>query len=426
MCLIKTYCKTVDIEDPQQIVRFVLECFEGNGGTDSRKWGVEKFKKFVCETLHMPIKQYEDGIASQDYNFKLSIAEQLSVIIVDKFKSGNLGLQPIRFFNHIDGISMKERKIGIETPMQQVMVYVAIGALMPMLKAKIAPYQCASIKGRGQVFGMKAIEKWMREDTNSKYWAKADIKKCFPSIKKKVVMKYLSRDIHKNKKLLWLVDSLLSTYVEKDKEGNYHECGLIIGSYLSQWLCNYVLSYLYRYIDTSFKFRNSKRNGTSKRVRLISHVLFYMDDILVVGSRAANVKMCMRHAKRWAKENLELDFKNGYDITTDIHYKNIDMMGYVVGLKCTTIRKSIFRRIRRQFIRAWRYYKKNKHLTLKRARSVVSYFGFIKYTNSFHFVKKMKVLKLFEKAKSDISYYAKINIYYNKFNCLGDMAIYVA
>lgn len=198
----KTYCQDIDIEDPQQIAPFILNCFNGNGGTDSRKWNVEKFKKFVCEALHMPIEEYEKGVASQDYNFKASVADQLAVIVTDKIKSRNLELRPIRFFDHIDGISMKQRKIGIETPMQQVMVYVAIGAMMPMLKAKICPYQCASISGRGQLYGKNAIEKWIRKDTSRKYWAKADIRKCFPSIKKEVVMKLLKRDIHKNKILL--------------------------------------------------------------------------------------------------------------------------------------------------------------------------------------------------------------------------------
>lgn len=371
------------------------------------------------------MKKYENGLKSQDYNFRVSIAEQLAVIVASRIKEENLGLAPIRFFFHIDGISMKERDIGIETPMQQVMVYVAVGAMSEMLIAKICPYQCASIRGRGQVYGKKAIERWIRMDRASKYWAKADIKKCFPSIKKEVVMKYLKRDIRKNPKLLWLVNELLSTYVEKDKNGEYHECGLIIGSYLSQWLCNYVLSYLYRYIDGLCKIRKSNRDGDHS-VRLIRHVLFYMDDILVIGTRARDVKSCMRQAKRWVKKNLGLDFKDGFDVVTDIHYKSIDMMGYIVKLDCTTIRKSIFRRIYRQIIRAWRYYRKNKHLTLHRARSIISYYGFIKYTNSFTFCQKMKVQKLFEMAKKDVSYYTKINAYYDSFQCLGNDIVYVA
>ena len=421
----KTYCKNIDIEDAQQIVPFIFDCFDGNGNTDSRKWNIEKFKKFVCNTLNIPINEYEKGIKSQDYNFRFSIVEQLSVIFADKIKNKDLDLRPIRHFFHIDGISLKERKIGIESPMQQVFVYIAVGALMPMLTAKVCPYQCASIQGRGQIYGKNAIEKWVRMDRDAKYWAKADIKKCFPSIKRRVVMRLLKRDIRKNPKLLWLIDTLLSTYVEKDENGEYHECGLIIGSYLSQWLSNYVLSYLYRYIDSSCKTRRSERDGNHS-VRLISHVLFYMDDILVIGTRKANIKMCMRRAKKWAKENLGLDLKDGFDIVNDIHHKKIDMMGYVVGLKCTTIRKSIFRRIHRQFVRAWRYYRKNKHLTLHRARSIISYYGFIKYTNSFHFCQKMKVQKLIRKAKEDISYYTKINTYYDNFECLGNDTVYVA
>ena len=64
--------------------------------------------------------------------------------------------------------------------------------------------------------------------------------------------------------------------------------GMAIGSYLSQWLCNYALSYLYRYADGLHRIRHRK-NGTEQRVRLVRHILFYMDDFILIGPRAADV-----------------------------------------------------------------------------------------------------------------------------------------
>ena len=46
-----------------------------------------------------------------------------------------------------------------------------------MFLNKIGTYQCASIKGRGQIYGKKAIEKWIRKNPKSCKWVwKGDVK----------------------------------------------------------------------------------------------------------------------------------------------------------------------------------------------------------------------------------------------------------
>ena len=66
---------------------------------------------------------------------------------------------------------------------------------------------------------------------------KCDIKKYYPSVNKRILKRMLRRDI-KDNDILYVAFFLIDTY----------KGGLCIGSYLSQFLANYYLSYAYHYI----------------------------------------------------------------------------------------------------------------------------------------------------------------------------------
>lgn len=135
----------------------------------------------------------------------------------------------------------------------------------------------AVILGRGQVYGKKVLEKWIRKDPHgTKYYDKMDVRHCFQSISLRTVQKLLDRDIHKNPTLIWFVIALIATYEE----------GLSIGSFLSQWLCNYVMSYSYHYASEKLcKVRRGKPQ------RLISHILMFMDDVYITSSSKRDLKL---------------------------------------------------------------------------------------------------------------------------------------
>lgn len=147
----------------------------------------------------------------------------------------NLGLKPIRCFQRVDGLTQKLRDICQESPKQQVLEYIAVEALMPLFRAKLLPVQYGSIPGRGQVLGKRKIERILRIKLKCKITvAKGDVKKAYPSVTVECSMTLLRRDIGKNKPLLWFAGALME---------NYPGGHLCIGSYLSTWLFNYVMSY---------------------------------------------------------------------------------------------------------------------------------------------------------------------------------------
>lgn len=229
-----------------------------------------------------------------------------------------------------------------------------------------------------------------------KYFAKGDITKCFPSIPVDKLKNLISRDV-KNADILKLAFQLIDMF----------DVGLSIGSYLSQYLCNYYLSYAYHFAaEKLFKIRKSKRNG-NKRVRLINHVLFYMDDFLLTGTSKKDVKKGMKMLVKYIRDFLGLAVKDVWQIQKFSAQEPIDMMGFVFRPDRTTIRAKIFIKTRRQFLRAWKELRKRGYITIKRARMIISAFGWYKHTDSFNVRQKLKVDEMVALAKSKISMFEK-------------------
>lgn len=340
--IIKTYCKNVDICNPQII---------------------EPWISLYRSTLK-PQRRASFNRLSEKYGD----IHGISIEIAKRIQCRNLNLPKIKVSERCDKSSNKIRKIGVESTMQQIMDYIAVYTLMPMLRAKIGYYQCASIPKRGQIFGKKAIEKWIRNKHQpSRYFDKMDIRHCFESISSKTIEKLLNRDIRKNPTLIWFVVELCKTHGE----------GLSIGSFLSQWLCNYVMSYAYHY--ASEKVCKTRRN---KKKMLFDHVLFYMDDIYISSRDKRDLRVGSKMLVKYFKEELGLTVKPNHIIHKIDENNPIDMMGYVITPKKTIIRARIFKRLRRICVRGWRLYCNHQWLPLSYANKIIAYNGIIKYSDS--------------------------------------------
>lgn len=363
---IKTYCKNVDITDPSVIEPWVTLCV-----TDPRKRNRPGFKRLM---------------------YRYGGAHGIAVEITERIKARDLALPPINYRDRVDKSSGKLRRLGVESAMQQCMNYVAVYALMPMLKAKVGPFQCASIPERGQVYGKQVIEKWIRKDPKgTKYYDKMDVRHCFQSISHCTIRKLLERDIHKNKALIWFVLALVSTYEE----------GLSIGSFLSQWLCNYVMSYAYHYATERLY---KERRG--KRINLVTHILIFMDDVIIFSTSKHSLQTACKALEEYMLKYLGLHIKPNHNVKQTAK-EPPDMMGYVISKECTTIRARTFVRARRALIRAWRRMLAGLPIYLQNARRIVSYRGYFTHTNSRKIAKRLHLKAVHRAARKVISKFAK-------------------
>lgn len=350
----KTYCKHVDPSDIGTIERFTWECI-------SRKLRRKDYSLFVAQYCEISAKNIRRLARSGDNVFQTlqGALRAISLDVQARILARDLRLDPVRYEERYDGLSGKTRVIGIESIMQQIMEHIAVGCLSELWEKKYEYHQYASIKGKGQLRGAKMLQRWTKSG-KTKYFVKLDVRKCFQSLTRQVCMRWLRRDIGKNELLLWFADALLQN----------HGVGLIIGSLLSQFLCNYLLSYAYRYAVGLSKTRRGKR------IRLVSCALFYMDDILLTGIDRRNLVMAVRKLGQYMRQSFGLQIKPAWNIR---RHKDcgIDMMGYVVTCSGRLkIRRRIFLRARRAFVRANRAGDPG----VKICRRVSAYFGYFKHT----------------------------------------------
>lgn len=397
---IKTYCKNVDVLDFEFIRKSVFSCLDG-------KWSRNDVVRFIARYGGLDERYVRATISAGEKHKLFWVVDVVAKRIQDSIATRTISLPPIRYSERFDRNSRKIRLIGAQSVIHQCYEYVAVLATRELFGKKIGVYQCASISGRGQAYGKWAIEKWMKYDVKgTRYALKMDIQKCYPSIRKERLKELLHRDLHKNPNLLYLLDSLIDMF----------DCGISIGSHLSQWLCNYYLSYAYHFISEQlFAFRRHK-DGTMSRVRMISHVLFYMDDIIVFGSNKQHLMWAMGLIRDYFRSVLYLTIKPNWRLFRVCYIKDgkmhgafVDMMGFRFYRGKTSIRQGIFLRMRKKFLQVRKALDRREVIQTRTAQSIMSYWGWIKNTDSYKLSKCYDIARLVRVSRRIVSEDAKRN-----------------
>lgn len=392
----RTYCKKADPTNIETIMPGVWNAFR-------RKWGRndygEMFRQYSGLTREQ-VRRIIDEDHHAMYNKKLEPGiRAIAIDAANRIKRRKLDLDPVRYENRRDPGSNKLRLVGIESPMHQVLDHICVWCMMDLFNAKIEPCQFASLESRGAVKGAHLIATWVKQDNDkawyctengyrysksTEYYIQGDVRKCYPSMKREVVMKLLEDDISKNDTILWLTNELLSM----------HEHGFIIGSLLSQFLCNYIMSFCIR---EAFGMKKERRG---KAVKLVHHQVWYMDDFILTGPDSRNLKMAYTRLGKVMKDRFGLELKPARVVRWC--EKAPDIMGYVIHSDGTiTIRPRNYLKARRIYTRAGN----RSTMSLEQAHLVVSYNGFFKNSDCKEESKKLKVEEITNRAKRLISDY---------------------
>lgn len=371
----KRLCKDVDITDRSLISKAVYECLK-------KKYKRNDTVRYISEVSG--IKEGYIRCIYKRYGKEALIPFVEFIIdeIQQELLTNKISFPKIWYTMKVDSSSHKLRRIGIQNVKQQLYDYIAVEALEPVLK-RIGEYQCASIKGRGTLKGKKAIERWI-SSRKMRYFVKMDVRKCFESIRYDKLLEFLDSRI-KNGNLMDLLKTLIGSF----------EQGLSIGSYLSQYLCNLYMSILYHYImEGMYKTRRGKRTN------MVKHCLIYMDDILLIGSRKRDLEKAVKLVIQKVQK-MGLEIKPNYQVK-EIDGNAIDMMGYKIYRTHTEIRGRIFLRVRRTFQQA------KRKLTYRTAKKCISYYGYLKHTNSKRIIRKWKVRQTIKRCKEMIRNESKV------------------
>lgn len=371
----KRLCKNVDITDIGLISRAVYACLD-------KKYKRNDVIRYFSQVSGLTENQIKYIYSRYGKKALYPITEIIISELQEEIIKESISFPEIWYRDKVDGSSGKIRRIGIQNIKQQLYDYIAVEGLKPLLK-RIGEYQYASIPGRGCTKGKEVIHRWI-QNRKMRYFVKLDVKKCFESIDHELLMNFLKCHV-KNDKLLYLIQALIDSF----------EKGLSIGSYLSQYLCNLYMSILYHHI-----MENLYKTRRGKRVSLVRHCLIYMDDILMIGSQKRDLKRAVGLVIQKA-EKIGLEIKDNYQIK-EIDGNAIDMMGFKIYRTHTEIRGRIYLCVRRSFRRA------RKRITLRIAKKCVSYYGYLKHTDSKRIQRKWKVRSILRKCKGVIKSESKI------------------
>lgn len=395
----KRYCKNVDIKDVQFIEGCILKWIKGKTKREDVRKLLANYSSYSKRQIEAIV---EDTINM--YTWINPIIHDIAVDVSNRIQNRKLDLPPIRYKMKYDDGSRKWRRIGIQKPMHQIMDYIAVGACEELFLAKIGRYQMASLPGRGQEKGAATIQRWIQTDeSHTRYYAQADIKKCYPSIDHCKLKSVFARDI-KNPELIWLINELIDCFDD----------GLSIGSYFSQWACNYYLSSAYHYATENL-YKIKSRRGKTERTRLVYHVMFYMDDILFLGSSKKDVEAAMNLFAMYIQDSLGLSIKPGWILRNVDYIKNgtrrgsyIDMMGYRIYRDHITIRRRTYKRIRRTMIRVYQKITSGMVLLIETAYRALSYCAKVQHTDCAKIWKKYSIGKIKSFACKAISNHDKM------------------
>lgn len=284
-----------------------------------------------------------------------------------------------------DGMTGKIREIALLCITHQLLGHTEKLMLDPLIKARLLPTQHASIPRRGQTKLKDQMHRYLlKESLGIQYIKKLDVVHAYASTQYSVCADIVRREIPGARYAIGLLEYL----------GNAAPDGhLIIGGYLDAWLFNFAMSYAIRYLYTLGSVRRGKK--TPHVVRCVT----FMDDFTLCCTSTKGAKRASKSLDSWMAKNQGLRLQETTGVVKILKVADeqrrktlvtpsqrgvpmLDMAGYRISRTHVTIRRLVFRRARRQFLRAWREIQKTGTIRRGRAQKIVAYHGYVVQSDS--------------------------------------------
>lgn len=208
-----------------------------------------------------------------------------------------------------------------------------------------------SIKGRGVHKAKKRVLEFLKDKENTKYCLKIDIRKFYPSVDNGILKSLIRRKIKCND-TLWLCDEIIDSTK-----------GLPIGNHTSQTFGNYYLAFFDHFVKEDLR---------------VKYYVRYADDMVFFSSSKEELHNIKSKVEEYLKTNLKLELKSNYQIfPTDT--RGVDFLGFRFFHYFTILRKSI----KKGYLKIVKTFK-NGGARIKTLQSLMSYWGWLKATDSYN------------------------------------------
>lgn len=256
----------------------------------------------------------------------------------------------------------------------QCVHHAVLQPMIPHIMRGMDRYCIASVQGRGNSYGVKALKKWMKNDpVGTRYALECDIYHCFEELDPPYVINALKR-LFKDQETLWLCDAMM-------------EYGVLIGAFFSAWFLHLTLQPLDLMI-------HDKKYG-------VSHYLRQMDNFTIFGSNKRKLRKLLEDIKLWlASVGLKLKgtwqiFRIGFTPLVakahealsekKQHHRRPRMpsaLGYRFGHGYTILRKHNLFRLKQSLHTYYYRRDRNRVISFKRASGLISRLGQLRKCNN--------------------------------------------
>mgnify|MGYP004647996123 FL=1 len=374
-------------------VRSVLEALD-------KKWRRKDILLLMEKYGGVPRSLMLESIKEQDMNLRLDAAESIAYELEQRIKDlmngkeDALGFAPVITTQRRDGATGKIRDIARLDIFHQILGHLLYHGLEPLLKARITPFQFASIPHRGQ---NGLVRKLKKSVWHVKYAVKLDVVSAYKSAQYESVIKILKKEIPNAEWIICCIEAI--SRIAPDGH-------LIIGGYLDAWLFNFLMSYAVVYLKSLHKTRRGKRTYTVKEL------VVYMDDFGLMGDNLHALDQAAYALSCWLDNNYQMKIKTGKatrigERSAGKSASGLDIGGYVVRKGIVKMRRSIFRRARRQFLRAAREVDRTGTMPMFRAQKLIAYFGYFKHSNSRKAAENLRIKELLKIGRRVVGYHTR-------------------
>lgn len=275
---------------------------------------------------------------------------------------------------------------------EHVLHHLVCQELEPMFRKGMYEFCVASVPGRGDIYGKKYMQKWIRSHHGKKLYAlKLDIHHFFDSIDRKILFDKLASNI-KDSRFLEIVRKIIWY------DGDLNGVGIPIGFYTSQWFANFYLQDFDYYI---------------KQVLGAMHYMRYMDDIVIIDTNKRKLWRIFYELKGYLESSLHLEINSNWQMFRFSYFdrksgkekgRAIDFMGYVFHHDRTTMRKRTLKRARQKSNKI----AKHEKPTWYESTQMISRAGRMKHTQTHgYFARWIKSKANIKKLRKTVSNYGK-------------------
>lgn len=258
----------------------------------------------------------------------------------------------------------KQRKIYMPEIHEQWLHHIIVLVLEPIIMATAYKYSCGSFPKRGAHMGKKQVEKWIRSGKGIRNFGKIDIRHFYDNIRLNILMKELSIRI-KDEWFLYIIKLCLQGFKK----------GIPLGFYISQWLANYILEPLDKFV--------TEKLGIKKFIR-------YMDDMVFFDNAKKVLHKAITTIQIFIGRRFRLKLKNTYQVCKFYYEKGkrkigriLDYMGFLFYREKTIIRKGIMLSASRLAKHLHKAKEVGRGYFAKHLKAMLSYIGWFDCTDTY-------------------------------------------